>query len=95
MYVAVAQAYWDMAQHVVDQRSGLIHFSRAFQVIPLVYLYRHYVELTLNAIIKEGDEIFGTDYLVEIIVAKLWRKVCGVTPLARAARRRVWVLSGT
>lgn len=61
---AFAEAYRLAAEKLLDESITSKHaWDRMFQSLPVVYLIRHYIELTLKAILSQSDQVLGTSRL--------------------------------
>jgi len=60
-FYAYATAYRASAELLIEHKRSLSSLDENFQILPIAYLYRQHIELLLKAIIKNGDELQGTE----------------------------------
>jgi hypothetical protein len=71
-----ADSFRDAANLLVTHLDSHESYERDRLIFPVIYLYRHHVELMLKAIIERGDELYQTQRLRECMhhrLLDLWR----------------------
>jgi hypothetical protein len=66
-----AASFKDAANLLVAHLDSHTSYERDRLIIPVIYLYRHHVELMLKAIIDRGDELYQTQRLKECMHHRL------------------------
>jgi hypothetical protein len=61
---AFAESYRLASEKLLEETMGSKQsWDRTFQALPIVFLIRHYIELTLKALLAQSDKAFGTSRL--------------------------------